>query len=109
MDRRRADFDLNAVPVNESRKALSQAQYPLPPLNPGPSSSRPVPMHPRYISFINDLRENVYRVSVQREELKLERMHLRDMINSLHLRAQHLAQENEVLKRKIEEISAYFR
>lgn len=135
MERSRISIDLNALPVVEPGTIISPTEDPIPPPPPPPppaataaaSSSvqmgvqqrcnpnaRPEtvpepPVHPMYIAIVNDLREQIYRVSVQREELRLERIRLREMLSSLQQRAEQLARENEALRKKLEEVSAFFR
>ncbi|OWM70248.1 NAC domain containing protein 52-like [Punica granatum] len=58
---------------------------------------------PEYIGFISSLQEEVYKVSMDRETLRLEMFSVRAMMNILQSRIENLTKENEELKKKIQD------
>nr|UOF75704.1 NAC transcription factor 1 [Rheum palmatum]WLO57474.1 NAC transcription factor 15 [Rheum palmatum] len=54
---------------------------------------------PSYLKLFEDLRNEIYKISIEKESLKIEVMSARTMINILQSKADHLTKENEDLKR----------
>ncbi|OWM70249.1 hypothetical protein CDL15_Pgr026099 [Punica granatum] len=128
------EFDLNVAPMEGNIMNLAQDPPPAPaataapaaaplmpmvmeieqggPSNPRPAFYRPVPeppVHPQCMSFVNGLQEQFYKAALEKEELKLETVRLRQMLSNVHVRADQLAKENEALRKKLQEVSAFFR
>lgn len=56
---------------------------------------------PSCMKFINDLQNEIHKISVERETLKLEMMSAQAMLNILQSRIDLLSRENEDMKRSI--------
>ncbi|KAJ8445068.1 hypothetical protein Cgig2_022588 [Carnegiea gigantea] len=54
---------------------------------------------PSYLKLFEELRNEIYRTSIEKESLKIEVMSARTMINILQTKVDHLTRENEELKR----------
>ncbi|GAB2276826.1 hypothetical protein Dimus_011539 [Dionaea muscipula] len=54
---------------------------------------------PSYLKLFEDLRNEIYRISIEKESLKIEVMSARTMINILQSKIEHLGKENDDLKR----------
>ncbi|GAB4855007.1 hypothetical protein Ancab_023594 [Ancistrocladus abbreviatus] len=54
---------------------------------------------PSYLKLFEDLRNEIYRISIEKESLKIEVMSARTMINILQSKIEHLNKENEDLKK----------
>lgn len=58
---------------------------------------------PEYMGLISNLQDEVYKVSMDRETLRLEMFSVRAMVNILQSRLENLTKENEELKKKIQD------
>ncbi|KAL3731989.1 hypothetical protein ACJRO7_028782 [Eucalyptus globulus] len=58
---------------------------------------------PECLDFIHSLQEEIYKVSIERETLRLEMLSIRSMANVLQSKVEHLTKENEELKRKVQD------
>ncbi|KAK4766191.1 hypothetical protein SAY87_007833 [Trapa incisa] len=56
-----------------------------------------------YRGLISNLQEEVYKVSMDRETLRLEMFSVRTMVNILQSRLEYLTKENDELKKKIQD------
>lgn len=56
-----------------------------------------------YVGLINNLQEEVYKVSMDRETLRLEMFGVKTMVTILQTRLENLTKENEELKKKIQD------
>nr|UPI48796.1 NAC transcription factor 26 [Fagopyrum tataricum] len=54
---------------------------------------------PSYVKLFEELRNEIYKISIEKESLKIEVMSARTMINILQSKVDHLTNENEDLKR----------
>ncbi|GAB2236503.1 hypothetical protein Droror1_Dr00028334 [Drosera rotundifolia] len=54
---------------------------------------------PSYLKLFEELRNSIYKISIEKESLKIEVMSARTMINILQGKIEHLGKENEDLKR----------
>ncbi|KNA14893.1 hypothetical protein SOVF_103190 [Spinacia oleracea] len=54
---------------------------------------------PSYLKLFEELRNEIYRTSIEKESLKIEVMSARTMINILQTKIDHLTKENEELKK----------
>lgn len=126
-DESKVDIDLNAVPMDEPGNITSPTQHPLLapaagalPVeveqgctsNPRPASRGPVTetsAHTKYNAFINILQEQFYKAAREKEELMLENIRLQATINNLRLTVNQMDKENKALKKKLQEVSAFFR
>ncbi|GAB2276605.1 hypothetical protein Dimus_011322 [Dionaea muscipula] len=69
-----------------------------------PSSQAPINIidinvPPSHLKLFEDLRNEIYRISIEKESLKIEVMSARTMINILQSKIEHLSKENDNLKR----------
>ncbi|KAI4302310.1 hypothetical protein MLD38_038071 [Melastoma candidum] len=58
-------------------------------------------MSPESLEYINSLQEAIYKVSIERETLRLEMLSIRSKAHVLQEQLEHLRNENEELKRKL--------
>lgn len=58
---------------------------------------------PEYMGLISNLQDELYKVSMDRETLRLEMFSVRAMVNILQSRLENLTKENEELKKKIQD------
>nr|WLO57471.1 NAC transcription factor 12 [Rheum palmatum] len=82
----------------------------LPLLDPNASAAPPTPINiidinvpPSYLKLFEDLRNEIYKISIEKESLKIEVMSTRTMINILQSKVDHLSKENGDLKRIAQE------
>ncbi|CAO2833209.1 unnamed protein product [Amaranthus hypochondriacus] len=74
-----------------------------------PQKERPCPLAnlidinvpPSCLKLFEDLRNEIYRTSIEKESLKIEVMSARTMINILQTKIDHLTKENEDLKKNM--------
>ncbi|GMH07887.1 hypothetical protein Nepgr_009727 [Nepenthes gracilis] len=58
---------------------------------------------PSYVKLFEDLRNEIYRISIEKESLKIEVMSARTMINILQTKIEHLHRENDDFRRITQE------
>lgn len=64
-----------------------------------PASVIDINVPPSYLKLFEELRNEIYRTSIEKESLKIEVMSTRTMINILQTKIDHLTKENEELKK----------
>lgn len=67
--------------------------------SPPPANVIDINVPPSYLKLFEELRNEIYRTSIEKESLKIEVMSARTMINILQTKVDHLTRENEELKR----------
>lgn len=67
------------------------------------STFAPANLPPECLDFIHSLQEEIYKVSIEKETLKLEMLSTRSTANVLQSKVDHLIKENEELKRKVQD------
>ncbi|KAL8171015.1 hypothetical protein V2J09_022819 [Rumex salicifolius] len=68
-----------------------------------PTNTIDINVPPSYLKLFEDLRNEIYKISIEKESLKIEVMSTRTMINILQSKVDHLTKENEELKRIVQE------
>ncbi|KAL2943212.1 NAC domain containing protein 52 [Bienertia sinuspersici] len=67
--------------------------------SPPPANVIDINVPPSYLKLFEELRNEIYRTSIEKESLKIEVMSARTMINILQTKIDHLNKENEDLKK----------
>lgn len=67
--------------------------------SPPPANVIDINVPPSYLKLFEELRNEIYRTSIEKESLKIEVMSARTMINILQTKIDHLTKENEDLKK----------
>ncbi|XP_021761189.1 NAC domain-containing protein 2-like [Chenopodium quinoa] len=67
--------------------------------SPPPANVIDINVPPSYLKLFEELRNEIYRTSIEKESLKIEVMSARTMINILQTKVDHLTKENEDLKK----------
>ncbi|CAO2836415.1 unnamed protein product [Amaranthus hypochondriacus] len=76
-------------------ESVEPKESPSPPL----ANAIDINVPPSYLKLFEDLRNEIYRTSIEKESLKIEVMSARTMINILQTKVDHLTKENEDLKK----------
>lgn len=67
--------------------------------SPPPANVIDINVPPSYLKLFEELRNEIYRTSIEKESSKIEVMSARTMINILQTKIDHLTKENEDLKK----------
>ncbi|KAL9232526.1 hypothetical protein vseg_007631 [Gypsophila vaccaria] len=76
-------------------EAVEPEERPSPP----PANVIDINVPPSYLKLFEELRNEIYRTSIEKESLKIEVMSARTMINILQTKIDHLTKENDDLKK----------
>ncbi|GAB2286901.1 hypothetical protein Dimus_021289 [Dionaea muscipula] len=97
------DTNANSSTLLELLDPVGSKDQRLPP--PPPAGPHPqiniidINVPPSYLKLFEELGNEIYRISVEKESLKIQVMSTRTMINILQSKIEHLSKENEDLKR----------
>nr|AGV29496.1 putative NAC domain class transcription factor [Tamarix hispida] len=95
----------NGCSTSITNSSSTLLEFPLlEPIGPKDEPSLPlgmidINMPPSYLKLFEELRSEIYKLSIEKESMKIEVMSARTMINMLQTKIDHLSKENDDVKR----------